>query len=509
MFNTMKPQKISKSDYMLYLKHPAFIWLKKYDKEKLPEIDENIQAIFDSGHECEKYAEERFGEVCKVGFANFKEYETINERTKKALKSDVEAVSQGGFEYNNLTCIVDVLEKCDDKMYNLYEIKSGTKVKKDYLYDLAFQKYVLEGCGIKIKNIFVIHVNNLYTRQGDIDSYKLTSCQKVTNEVAEFADFTIDSIKNAKEMVGRGKLNQPSFSPSLVGCIGSLKDAIDVYRKIQGLPAYSIYDLATPGAKRIALLEDANYKLISDIPDDFPYLTTKQQYQINATKTGATQTRNDKIEEFVNKLKYPLYFLDYETFGELIPPFDGIRPYQSVPFQYSLHIQNEENGEVIHKEYIHKENSNPAEQLTKRLLEDIGADNGNVIVWYQTFETTRNKELANMFPQYADRLQDINSRVVDLMIPFKNDWVINKDFLGSASIKKVLPAVCNNSEFDYSAMQIGDGQTAQRVWSEVFIKNFAQKTEKEKEKVVKDLIDYCKLDTFAMVKILEYLKNLV
>ncbi len=478
----MKPQKISKSDYMLYLKHPAFIWLKKYDKAKLPEIDENTQAIFDSGHEFEKYAEERLGEVFRVGFADFKEYETINIRTKEALESDAKVVSQGGFEYNNLTCIVDALEKCGDGMYNLYEIKSGTKIKKDYLYDLAFQKHVLEGCGIKIKDIFVIYANNLYTRKGDIDSSKFTSCQKVTTDVCEFADFTLDTIKNAKEMVARGKINQPSFSPSLVGCIGNIKDAIDVYRKIQGLPRYSIYDLATPGAKRIALFEDANYKLISDIPDDFPYLTSKQQYQINATKTGATQTRNDKIEEFINKLKYPLYFLDYETFGELIPPFDGIRPYQNVPFQYSIHIQEHENGEIIHKEYIHKENTNPAEPLTKKLLEDIGTDNGSVIVWYQIFEKSRNTELANMLPQYADRLENINSRVVDLMIPFKNDWVINKDFFGSASIKKVLPALCNNKEFDYSAMEVGDGQTAQRVWSEFFIKKFAEKTEKEKER---------------------------
>ncbi len=142
-------------------------------------------------------------------------------------------------------------------------------------------------------------------------------------------------------------------------------------------------------------------------------------------------------------------------------------------------------------------------------MEDIGTDNGSVIVWYQIFEKSRNTELANMLPQYADRLENINSRVVDLMIPFKNDWVINKDFFGSASIKKVLPALCNNKEFDYSAMEVGDGQTAQRVWSEFFIKKFAEKTEKEKEKVLKDLIEYCKLDTFAMVKILEYLKNLV
>ena len=505
----MKTLTISKSDYMLYLKHPSFIWLKKYDSDRLPKIDENLQAMFDAGHEFEKYAEKKFSNICRIGFKDFFEYQTMPKRTKDAIAAGKPVISQGGFEHDGLTCIVDILERCDDGTYNLHEIKSGTRVKDDYIYDLAFQKHVLTGCGIKIKNIFVIYADTSYIRDGNIDASKFTKIEKVTNKVEELNDFTVKNIKIAREIIDCGLRKPPSFLPSLVGCIGNITEAIEVYRNVQGLPAYSIYDLARPNAKRLALFEDANYKFISDIPDDLECLIDKQKNQIMVTKSDSTKIEKNQIEKFIKEFKYPIYFLDYETVGNLIPPFDGIKPYQQVPFQYSLHIQEKEGGEVIHKEYIHRENSNPTKKLTEQLLKDIKNDEGSVVVWYQVFEKKCNTTLAHMFPEHQEELENINNRILDLMIPFKNDWVVNKDFYGSASIKKVLPALCSDIELGYSNMNIGDGLTAQRVWSDTFIKDFSKKTQKEKETVISDLIEYCKLDTFAMVKIFEYLKNLI
>src|SRR3989339_63776 len=141
---------LSKSDYMLFLRHPAWLWLKKFDKHRLPEIDGNTQAIFDTGHEFEKYAEKLFPEGVSLGFNNYDEYNTLTKRTQDVLDGSAKTIFQGRFEAEGLTCIVDVLDRVGDGMYDLIEIKSSTKVKPEHEYDLAFQLLVLHKAGFKI-----------------------------------------------------------------------------------------------------------------------------------------------------------------------------------------------------------------------------------------------------------------------------------------------------------------------------------------------------------------------
>jgi hypothetical protein len=216
----------------------------------------------------------------------------------------------------------------------------------------------------------------------------------------------------------------------------------------------------------------------------------------------APEVNVHEIKKFLDTLEYPLYFFDYETMQGLVPYFDGQRPYQQVPFQYSLHVIREPGGEVEHTEYLHSDTSNPAPKVAARLVEDVGTK-GSIITWNMSFEKSVNEELARMHPEYAERIAAINARVVDLMTPFKAKWYNDPRFIGSASIKKVLPVLC--PELSYKELGIQEGNTAQRLWMEAVLDG---KHDAEKQQIFDDLLKYCKLDTLAMVEIYKKLNDL-
>ncbi len=483
---------LSKSEYMMFLKHPAWLWLKKHDKTKLPKPDANLQAIFDAGHEFEKYAEERFSDGVQVGFDSYQEYLSMPQRTKQVLDDGTKAIFQGRFEADNITCICDVIERVGDSEFDLYEIKSSTKTKPEHYPDLAFQTVVLESAGLKVRNIAVIHVNNEYVRDGEIDSIKLTAVSDATEGVRDKIEETKENIKRALEVVDSSDMPDPS---PRYAKLGSLNEWMRIYKALgMEVERYSIYNLIAPGANRIGELEDLGIKLIKDIPDDFK-LTTKQHAQVVATKNNKCMIDKGKIKDFLGALTYPIYFLDYETAMGTIPPYDGTRPYQQIPFQYSLHVVEKPGGEPEHFEYIHRDSDNPVPNLLKRLKEDIGPV-GSVVVWYKSFEMKRNEEMGEMFPEFAEFLEDVNDRVIDLIEPFTDGCFVDKDFLGSASIKNVLPVLV--PELSYKELSVQEGASAQRLWMDVVLK---EKGDIDKEKLISDLIEYCKLDTLAMVKI--------
>ncbi|OGZ60851.1 MAG: hypothetical protein A2919_02255 [Candidatus Spechtbacteria bacterium RIFCSPLOWO2_01_FULL_43_12] len=489
---------LSKSEFMMFLKHPAWLWLKKHDSSKLPKPDDNLQALFDAGFEFEKYAMKRFPNGVEIGFKDFSEYGTMPARTKKAMDEGARALFQARFEAEELTCICDILDRVNDDTFDLYEVKSSTKVKPEHIYDLAFQTIVLESAGFKVRKISVIHVNNQYVKNGEIDPIELSFEEDVTGDVREEMEKTKYNISRALDTAKSAEMPDPS--PRYAN-LGSLAEWLEIYKGLREVQPYSIYNLASPGANRIGELEDMGVALIENIPDDFK-LTTKQQAQVEATKRDERIIQPEKIKEFLDGLTYPLYFLDYETAMSTIPLYDGTRPYQQVPFQYSLYTVETLDAEPKHSEYLHKDADNPAHSLLSKLKQDMGP-RGSVLVWYKTFEMGRNKEMAEMLPEFAGFLDDVNSRVADLMEPFSNGWFVDKDFYGSSSIKYVMPVLV--PALSYKELGIQEGASAQRLWMDAAIRN---KEGIDKEKLFNDLIEYCKMDTLAMVEIWRALKDL-
>jgi hypothetical protein len=448
---------LSKSDYMLFLRHPAWLWVKKHDPMKIPPVDDNTQAMFDAGHQFEPYAESLFPEGVSLGFSDYDEYRSLPQRTRDAIDRGDQVLFQPRFEWDEFTCICDIVSFVGENEVDLYEIKASTKVKPEHEYDLAFQTAVLEGSGLKVRNISVIHVNNAYVRHGEIKADQITAFADITEQVRAKGEATQEHMSQALRVSQSQTMPDPN--PDLAK-LSSKKDWLQIYKNI--VPA-----------------EDSQPN--ADIEPDID---------------------KDAIKQFLSELEYPLYFLDYETMSGLIPYFDGHRPYHQVPFQYSLHILESPDTELTQKEYLHRDNSDPSRPLTERLLKDIG-DIGSVIVWFEGFEKARNSELGDMLPEYKEAMESINSRVVDLMIPFKLKWYDDPRFNGSASIKQVLPVVCPH--LSYKELGIQEGGSAQRLWMEAVLDD---KRADQKKQILADLIEYCKLDTLAMVEIYRILKDL-
>lgn len=449
---------LSKSDYMDYLRHPALLWLKKHDKSKIPPIDDSTQAMFDAGHKFEAYGEALFTGGVTLGFSDFSEYKTLTARTQHALQNGAKTIFQSRFEWNEYNCLPDIIDVVEGNLIDLYEIKSSTRIKNEHIYDLAFQRAVIEANGLKIRKIFVIYVNNKYVRRGDIVPEELTKMEDVTLAVHNLAGFTEVTMPLALETIRSTTMPDPN--PTLIGMFGDKKEWQAIYDSLVGTPAPDYSD-ATPTIDRVAL------------------------------------------DRFLSELEFPLYFLDYETMSAVVPYFDGHRPYQQIPSQYSLHIIDSPDAELRHKEYLHRDNSDPSLPIAQHLIEDIG-DRGSIITWNMGFEKSCNVTLGTINPAFADAMAAINERIVDLMIPFKprNGWYSDPRFEGSASIKKVLPVVVPS--LSYKTLGIQNGGAAQSLWMQAVL----DESRPNKEVILEDLLKYCSLDTLAMVEIYNVLKKI-
>jgi CRISPR/Cas system-associated exonuclease Cas4 (RecB family) len=491
---------------MLFLRHPAWLWLKKYDKLKLPPVDENLQTMFDSGNKFESYANQLFPGSTKIGFNNYDEYMSLPSRTLEAIKNNASTILQGRLEAEGITCIFDVLQQVGENEFDLIEIKASTKAKPEHEYDLAFQLTVLEKSGYKVRNIFIIHANKEYVRNGEIDPKGITAQTDVSDKVKALREITKQQIKAAFKVLEQRKMPDPSLryvNQIDVPSVEWFKEWLAIYKTLKPNPdPYNIYELSYPTAEQIGKLEDADITQIANIPEELA-LREKQVAQIKTTRENKRIFDKEKIQEFLNTFQYPLYFFDYETMSSVIPQFDGLSPYQDYPFQYSLHVLESPTSELKHFEYLHNENTNPMPGLLAQLKKDIGSS-GTILTWNMSYEKGCNKRMAEIYPEYADFLSGVNERINDLMIPFSEIWFFDKDFFGSASVKKVMPVMA--PELSYKELNVGEGLLARRTWTQTVLEGNNQA---DRDAIMSDLSRYCTLDTFAMVRILEELKKLI
>lgn len=421
------------------------------------------------------------------------------ELTKKTINDGCKTI----YEATAITpdgdyCRIDIFNKVGENEWDLIEVKSSLSVKDYYYEDIAFQRYVFESAGYKIRKSILMHINGEYVRKGDIN----------VNDLFIEVDLTEQSIAKRKDIEQNLKsLNtilKSETAPSIKisdhcsnpnGC-----DYTDYCWR--DVPEYSVYNLLSRSKAKRDLLISQGIIDVKDIPEDFE-LTDNQMLDYVCHKTGRANIQKDDIKQFLDRLEYPLYYLDYETIWPAIPLFDGASPYKQIPFQFSLHMQNKKDGKLQHVEFLNQDSTDPRPALAKSLVENIG-DTGSVIVYNQNFEESRNKELMEVFPEYKDKLDSINKRMVDLLVPFRSRYLYDPKMNGSASIKQVLPTFV--PELSYQDLEIGDGGDA----SKSYIKTLDPETsQEEKEKIYKALKAYCGLDTLAMVKLIEVLQKAI
>ncbi|MCB9256070.1 MAG: DUF2779 domain-containing protein [Chitinophagales bacterium] len=471
------------------------LWLYKHQPE-LREISAGQEAIFQAGTDIGLLAQELFpGGMDATEGQDYPNRQCVA-RTHELIEQGLEVIYEATFIFDDVLVAIDILAK-EDGVWNIYEVKSTTKVKDPHISDAAVQKYVAEGCGLTIGEVFIVHLNRDYVRQGELDIQELFSKSEITEEIMIVSEEIPQLIEELKEVQAMESAPEVAIGPHC-----ATPYPCDFMAHCWShVPNYSVFNLTRIAAKAWDLYNQDIID-IKDIPDDYP-LSKAQLNQVKGEKHGRETIDKAKIQNFLDQLNYPLYFLDFETFMSPLPLFDGTRSYDQSVFQYSLHIQNEPGGPCEHKEFLAEmDGKDPRRAFAEKMLEDCQGK-GSIVVYNKTFEIGRIRELATLFPDLAEALLALVARIVDLMKPFQEQAYYKKEMMGSYSIKYVLPALA--PELSYNDLNIADGGTA----SNTFFAMFEGRFMGDYEATTKDLLKYCERDTWAMVVILEKLRSIL
>jgi hypothetical protein len=497
---------LTKSDYLKFLTCPDYFWFHKKKPEILDikELDDFSKELIKSGQEVEAWARKTFPSGVLV---ESREEQAVKD-TKRLLDENKKIIFQATFETDDLYVMVDILEWDENNQYWIInEAKGSTcdkegesKNKKLHLYDAGFQYIVLNLAGYKVGKVNLLELNKEYAKKGEINPVQLIAKTDITEKVHELEAEINEHIQKMRILM------EQKNEPMPCDCIyKSRANHCPAFHYLYpDMPEYSVHDIALIGnsPKKLEELVEDGYLSIYDVPKDFE-LSKNQRSHVDVTQTGITTNKSLEIKKLLDELKYPLYYLDYETYPTAVPIYEACKPYMQIPFQYSLHIQREPGGEYEHLEFLAEDGSkNPMKALAESLKEAIGNE-GSIIVWNKKFEKKCNENIAEVFPEYAESMENFNERLFDLMDIFQKNLYVDKDFRGKYSIKKVLPVL--DPELSYKELNISDGSMAMNSWKKLV---FETENEVEKEQIKKDMLEYCKLDTWAMVRIFEFLRRL-
>ena len=471
---------LSKTDFLQFLHCAKSLWLLKC-KPALYEhgpFSDYLQKIVTEGYEIEAYLE---AYLLAQPDANKYFYQTV-------FKTDEGLFAKADCTRNN-----------EDGTINIYEVKSSTKVQrsaqKDQVKDAAFQRIAAEGAGFTVKRIFIVHLDGRYVRNGAIDAEQLLTFSDVTAAVDGMISDTKNEIDSALLLLQSASIDESSCS-----CLELTKnnhcDAFDYFNS--GIPQPSIYNLPRVSKTKLrSFVADGRFDLDEIALQE---VTEKQAYVLRSAHLKKPIIDHGIISDWFSRVEYPVYFLDYETYASAAPIIDGVRPHSPIPFQYSLHIKRSLNDDCTeHVEYLADEATLPI-ALIEHMQKHIG-DFGSVVSWHASFENTQNRNMAVMYPEKQEFLQGLIDRTMDLEDPFKEGYVDIK-FQGSTSIKKVLPVLA--PDLDYAGLDVASGTDAMEAWQRLI----NQPNGPEKDELRKLMLEYCELDTFAMVRIFNFIEEL-
>lgn len=486
---------LSKSKFCTAVQCPKMLWLHKNKPE---EFDDSVlnQSVLESGNEVGDLAMGLFGEFIEVPYGDLG---NMLDETQRLIAEGIPVIAEASFSLDGLFCSVDILKNKGNNHVEIYEVKSSTELHEIYIHDAAYQQYVLTGLGYKVDNISVVHINPLYVRHGEIN-------------LNEF--FVIEDVKSRTDALQYGIRD---FLPELELIMSSNREPdMEVGFHCNkpykcGYFDYCTGRLSHPNVFDINRMKfDTKVKLFNKGKYYFNELVKckkikgNQRLQVESHLTGKTEINKKEISGILSSLSFPLYFLDFETFQEAVPPFDFTSPYEQIPFQYSLHWLESADGELKHTEFLAEVGVDPRRALAEKLCADIPL-NVCTTAYNMSFEKNVIKKLAEIYPDLSSHLMNIHDNIQDLMIPFSKKYYYLPEMQGSYSIKYVLPALYpDDPSLDYHNLEgIQKGDQASNAFK-------AMKTMSPEEvaETRKNLLAYCKLDTFAMVKVWEKLRDI-
>ena len=475
---------LSKSKYCSGLQCKKILWLE----ENKPEAkEESNESILEQGTKVHDYAKKLFGNYTNIEYNP--ELKVMISDTQRALKENTSVIAEASFTYNDNFASIDIL-KCTKNGYEIYEVKSSSEIKDIYIDDISYQYYILNNLNMNVVRCFIVYINNKYVRKGELNLDELFIKEDVTDLVLQKQKEVEKNINDINTFMENKKEPDDMISEN---CFKPYDCPFFKYCT-KHLPKKNVFTVPNLHLdKKIDFYKRGIYTykdlLNEDLNDNYKKVL---DYEVNNKEDYINK---DKLKEFLNTLTYPLYFLDFETYSVPIPEFDGVRPYEKIPFQYSLHYI--ESDELQHKEFLAVPDKDPRRALAESLVKDIPKD-VCTLAYNMGFEKGVIKNLANLYPDLSNHLMNIHDNIKDLMIPFQQKDYYTKDMDGSYSIKYVLPALFpNDPELNYKNLDlIHNGSEAMNTFA---ILGTMDKNEQEEYR--KALLKYCKLDTYAMVKI--------
>jgi len=498
MTNIMKKDLsyLSKSLFIKGLQCPKSLYLFKTQPELRGEISESQEAIFSQGTEVGIVAQGLFLGGKEIPYEGLSHDEQLK-LTQAEIDRGTAILYEPVFTFDKIFIKADILQK-NRKGWDLFEVKATTKIKdkevyKDvYIDDIALQYYVLQKSGLPIRKAFLVFINNQYVKNGDLDLNQLFLKEDVTKKALEKQGYVRKEIKKLRKALAG---DTPSID------IGEHCD--DPYPCDfkeycwQHLPDYSVLNLSRRNAKLWDLYRQGIFHL-KEIP--LEVLNKSQKFEVKAFLNRRKFADPEKIKNFLDTLWEPIYFLDFETFQTAIPLYDGIKPYQQIPFQYSIHFFKGSKSKPGHYEFLASPNMDPRKELVETLLERIPRE-ACILAYHASFEKTILEQLAERFPKYQTKLKKMIDNLLDLEVPFRKKALYHWSMKGSSSLKKVLPALI--PELDYDELEICDGGMA----AEAYFKMCRTQDPKEAKQIRKNLLEYCRMDTLAMVELLRVLSK--
>lgn len=487
-FSLRKAATLSKTTFMSGLQCRKRIWLEIHRPTQPKNINFTQQRIMRQGHEVGYYAQQQFPEgqlIESFGEKALKE-------TQLSLEGGATCLFEPAFVFDDILVRCDILLKNPDHTWTLIEVKSSTRVKDEHYWDVSIQAYVLKGVGLDVKRVVLMHINNQDCYYPDLSN--LFVLQDITSsltsrlsQVAKYKGNFIKLLAGARapqQTIGR-HCHTPNPCPFQEHC----------WQQVSETSIFTIPRLNWD--KKVALVTQGIFE-IADLPTSVELSPTQQNY-VETVLNQEPHIDREAISTCLAELTYPIHFLDFETYSSAIPKFEGMKPFEQLPFQYSCHSL-QADGQVSHREFLHTEDSDPRLPLVRSLLSQIGPS-GSVVVYQKSFEAMVLKRLARTFPMYQAALLSICDRLWDQQDIFKHHYR-DPAFEGKTSIKKVLPVMVPT--LSYADLDIQQGDEAQSVWG-IMLQTANQA---DKQLFCKSLKAYCQLDTQAMLEIHQVLAQL-
>lgn len=496
-------KRLSKSLLMAHLQCAKRLWLQSHHPE-LGQSDDVLVAAMAGGQSVGEVARSLHPDGILIESGNLSQ--DLQDTQRLLHEQPHRPLFEATFAAGGLLVLADLMLP-EEGGYRLVEVKSSTQAKPHQILDASIQAWVLRHAGVPLIRVELAHINNQFVYPGDLDYRGLFLHQGIDAEASQYAESVPQWIAAAQQTLG-GSEPEMAMGPHCddpYPCPFAAHCATLAGGGEQQEAEYPVELL--PRAKSLSQdLRDEGYADLRDVPLD--RLERESHRRIwRITREGKAEL-SQSARDFARSLPYPRCYLDFETIAFAVPRWAHTRPYQQIPFQFSCHIELAP-GTVAPTGYLSTDGQDPRRAFALALIEAVngtvlaksGIDfdpAGPVLVYNAAFESGRIEELAQQFPDLADQLRVINGRMVDLL-PITRERYYHPDMRGSWSLKAVLPTI--GADLSYEGMTVADGGMAQ----EAYLEMIDPRTPFDRHcKLREALYDYCSLDTYALLQLVEF-----